>query len=148
MENSDNVRFRLVSIENEEMKLWFNRLAPDDLNDRNLKFHYKIGTVIKLSEDSVVVVPSVRYTCMDNVILESSAEFVYSIQSLSAAMDVDRENKRILVKSNIFPSLLSSSFSTLRGMVHARMKDTPLAGFPVPIVGVDMLMRKNGISVI
>lgn len=148
MEEKTNIRFRLVSIDNEVLNQNFGSGSIADINEQELKFQYKIGTVIKMSEDLIVVVPSIRYMYNNNVIFESSAEFVYSVQNLTAAIDVDKENKKINVKSNIFPSLLGGAYSTLRGMAFIRAKETPLALFPAPMVEVDTLLNRNGISVV
>ncbi len=148
MEEKATVRFRLVSIDNESIKQNFNKDVPKSLNEQTLKFQYKISTVIKMSEDVIVVIPSMRYLYDDDVIFEASAEFVYAVRTLAAAIDVDKENRKINVKSNIFPSLLGASYSTLRGMAFARTKETPLARFPAPMVEVDALLGRNGISVV
>lgn len=148
MEDKTNVKFRLVSIEGETIKQDFSDNALKNIEEQSLKFQYKIRTVIKMSEDTIIVIPSIRYSYNEKVIFESSAEFVYSIRTLAAAIDVDKENKKINVKSNIFPSLLGAAYSTLRGMSFVRSQETPLSKFPAPMVEVDTLLNRNGISVI
>ena len=148
MEDKINVRFRLVSIENEVNKQDFNRVTPGDIEEQALKFQFKIETVIKMSKDIIVVIPSMRYLYNNKVIIESSAEFVYAIKTLAVAIDVDKENNEIIVKSNILPSLLGAAYNTLRGMIFVRIQDTPLAKFPAPLVETEILLSKSGISVI
>ncbi len=148
MEEKINVRFRLVSIENEVYKQNFSEVTSENINESALKFQYKIRTVIKMSEDIIVVIPSMRYLYKGNVIFETSAEFVYSIQTLAVAIDVDKENNKIIVKSNFFRSLLGTAYSTLRGMLFVRTQETPLAKFPAPLVNVDTLVSKSGTSLI
>ena len=148
MEEKANVKFRLVSIENERINKDFDNVTTENINGQELKFQYKVGTVIKMSEDTIVVIPSLRYLYNDKVIFEASSEFVYSIQTLATAIDIDRENKRINVKSNIFPSLLGSAYSTLRGISFVEAKDTPLAKYPAPMVEINTLLSKNGISIV
>lgn len=101
-----------------------------------------------MSENIVVAIPSIRYTYNDTIIFETSAEFVYSVLTLSDAITVDKEKKKINVKSDIFHSIIGSSYSTLRGMAFIRIKNTPVAKFPAPLIGINTLLQRNGITVI
>lgn len=148
MEDSINIKLKLVSIENETVERNFDKYSVNDIDVHALKFQYKINTIIKMSENIVVVIPSMRYTYNDTIIFETSAEFVYSILTLSAAINIDKENKKINVKSDIFPSIIGPAYSTLRGMAFIRAKDTPVAKFPAPLIGIDTLIQRNGITVI
>lgn len=148
MEEKTNIKFKLVSIDNEAVNQNFGSNGVADIKEQELKFQYKIETVIKMSEDIIVVVPSIRSVYNNDVVFEASAEFVYSVQTLAAAIDVDKENRKINVKSNIFPSLLGAAYSTLRGMAFIRSQETPLASFPAPMIEVDTLLNRNGISVV
>ncbi len=147
MEVRTNVKFKLVSIENEIMNKDFGKDILENIDEQVLKFQYKMATVIKMSEDIIIVIPSFRYLYNDKVVFEASAEFIYSIRTLAAALDIDRDNRKINVKSDIFPSLLGTSYSTLRGMAFERMLQTPLAKYPAPVIEVDTLLNRNGISV-
>jgi hypothetical protein len=82
------------------------------------------------------------------VLFESCAEFVYSVLSLDAVMDVDKENKKLNMKVNIIPTLLGAAYSSLRGIVYARTLETPLEKYPIPMIDLNTLLSKNGISVI
>ena len=81
------------------------------------------------------------------VLFESSAEFNYSVLSLDTVMDVDKENKKLNMKVNIFPALLGAAYSSLRGIVYARTLTTPLEKYPLPMIDINTLLSKNGISV-
>lgn len=142
------VRLKLVSIENETVKRNFDQHSVNDIDVHALKFQYKINTIIKMSENIVVAIPSIRYTYNDTIIFETSAEFVYSVLTLSDAITVDKEKKKINVKSDIFHSIIGSSYSTLRGMAFIRIKNTPVAKFPAPLIGINTLLQRNGITVI
>lgn len=147
MEDPNNIKFRLVSISNEK-----TTAIPEDSNlasisEESLQFQYKIGTIIKFAENTITVIPSIRYMFEGAVLFESSAEFNYSVLSLDAVMDVDKENKKLNMKVNIFPTLLGAAYSSLRGIVYARTLATSLEKYPIPMIDIDTLISKNGISV-
>ena len=52
------------------------------------------------------------------------------------------------MKVNIFPTLLSAAYSSLRGIVYARTLATPLEKYPIPIIDINTLLSKNGISIV
>lgn len=147
MEDPNNIKFRLVSISNEK-----TTAIPEDSNlasisEESLQFQYKIGTIIKFAENTITVIPSIRYMFEGAVLFESSAEFNYSVLSLDAVMDVDKENKKLNMKVNIFPSLLGAAYSSLRGIVYVRTLATLLEKYPIPMIDIDTLISRNGISV-
>ena len=117
MEDPNNIKFRLVSIANEKTTAIPEGVDLSSISEESLQFQYKIGTVIKLAENTITVVPSIRYMFGGAVLFESCAEFIYSVLSLDAVMDVDKENKKLNMKVNIFPTLLGAAYSSLRGIV-------------------------------
>ena len=147
MEDSNNIKFRLVSIANEKTTTTSEGIDLSSISEESLQFQHKIGTVIKLAENTITVVPSIRYMFEGAVLFESSAEFNYSVLSLDAVMDVDKENKKLNMKVNIFPTLLGAAYSSLRGIVYARTLATPLEKYPIPMIDINTLLSKNGISV-
>ena len=147
MEDPNNIKFRLVSIANEKTTTIPEGVDLSSISEESLQFQYKIGTVIKLTENTITVIPSIRYMFGGTVLFESRAEFNYSVLSLDAVMDVDKENKKLNMKVNIFPTLLGASYSSLRGIVYARTLATPLEKYPIPMIDINTLLSKNGISV-
>ena len=147
MEDPNNIKFRLVSISNEKTTTIPGDVDLASISEESLQFQYKIGTIIKFAENTITVVPSIRYMFEGAVLFESSAEFNYSVLSLDAVMDVDKENKKLNMKVNIFPILLGAAYSSLRGIVYARTLTTPLEKYPLPMIDINTLLSKNGISV-
>lgn len=147
MEEKVNVKFRLVSIDNEQYAPNLEGVNFDSIQDEKLKFQYKIDTVIQMSKDTIIVIPSIRYSFEGHELLVANAMFTYSVLNLDGAIAVDKENQRINVKADIFPSLVGAAYSTLRGIVYARTSGTPLAKYPLPMIEVKTLVDKNGISV-
>ena len=147
MEDPNNIKFRLVSISNEKTTTIPGDVNLASISEESLQFQYKIGTIIKFAENTITVVPSIRYMFEGAVLFESSAEFNYSVLSLDAVMDVDKENKKLNMKVNIFPALLGAAYSSLRGIVYARTLTTPLEKYPLPMIDINTLLSKNGISV-
>lgn len=147
MEDPNNIKFRLVSISNEKTTTIPGDVNLASISEESLQFQYKIETIIKFAENTITVVPSIRYMFEGAVLFESSAEFNYSVLSLDAVMDVDKENKKLNMKVNIFPALLGAAYSSLRGIVYARTLTTPLEKYPLPMIDINTLLSKNGISV-
>ena len=148
MEYPNNIKFKLISIINERTSTIPEDADFSSITEESLQFQYKIGTVVKLKENTITVIPNIRYIFGDNVLLESCAEFIYSVVSLDSVVDVDQENKKLNMKVNILPTLLGAAYSSLRGIVYARTLATPLEKYPVPMIGIDTLLSKNGIAVI
>lgn len=109
MEDPNNIKFKLVSISNEKTTTIPGDVDFASISEESLQFQYKIGTIIKFAENTITVVPSIRYMFEGTVLFESSAEFNYSVLSLDAVMDVDKENKKLNMKVNIFPILLGAA---------------------------------------
>lgn len=147
MEDPNNIKFRLVSISNEKTTTIPGDVNLASISEESLQFQYKIETIIKFAENTITVVPSIRYMFEGAVLFESSAEFNYSVLSLDAVMDVDKENKKLNMKVNIFPTILGAAYSSLRGIVYARTLTTPLEKYPLPMIDINTLLSKNGISV-
>jgi hypothetical protein len=146
-EPNNTIKFRLVSITNEKTTPLQEGYDVSSVTEESLQFQYKIWTTIKLAENTITVIPSIRYIVGESVLFASSAEFNYSVLSLETAMDIDRDNKKLNMKVDIFPALLGSAYSTLRGIVYARTLSTPLEKYPLPIIDVSARLSKNGISI-
>jgi hypothetical protein len=148
MKEAANVKFRLISITNESHTDIHNRVDMPTISDETLQYQYKIGSVINLAENTIVVTPSVRYCVNNAVIFEAKADFNYSVLSLDAVMSLDMENKKLNMKVNLFPILLSAAYNSLRGIVFANTLSSPLENYPMPVIDTNELVIKNGISVI
>lgn len=147
MEENTNVKIRLVSIEDEQLISKIDDFAFESLDESKLEFHYKLDTVVKISKNTISVIPGIRYSYEKHALLEVSATFNYFISNLESVVSVDEENHRINVKADIFPSIVGSSYASLRGLVYARAATTFLAKYPLPMIEVKTLVEKNGISI-
>ena len=147
MEEKVNVRFKLVSIDNESCTPDFEGVDLLSIPEEKLKFQYRIDTVIQMSKDTILVIPSIRYSYERHVLLDATAVFTYSVRNLDSAIAIDKENQRINVNADLFPALVGAAYSTLRGIVFARTSGTSLSKYPLPMIEVKTLVEKNGISV-
>ena len=69
MENITNIRFRLASIEQEKSTLNIQDIDVDNFDDKQLKFQYKIETLIQMSKNTILVKPSIRYLYEEKTLL-------------------------------------------------------------------------------
>lgn len=96
MEDPNNIKFRLVSISNEKTTTIPGDVELASISEESLQFQYKIGTIIKFAENTITVVPSIRYMFEGAVLFESSAEFNYSVLSLDAVRMWIRRIKNLI----------------------------------------------------
>lgn len=142
-----NVKFRIVSISDEHFEQNFTENEFENISEDNLKFQYKISTVLKLSDDIILVTPSVKYAYNGKTLVKADATFKFSVINLNNAIEIDKENQSLNVKADIFPSLVSAAYSSLRGIIYTRTANTPLSYYPLPMIEVKTLIEKNGISI-
>ena len=147
METRTNIRYKIHSIAENCCILNIDKINVSDINEESLRFQYKIETLIKMSENIILVTPSIRFILGDTTILEVSATISYDVQTLDEAFSVDKENHKINIKADILPSFVGASYSTLGGIVYAKTVGTPLAQYPIPMIEITTLMNKNAISV-
>lgn len=147
MEDKANVKFRLVSIENERIISEFKDFDFSDFDEEKLRFQYKIETLVKISEDTILVTADAKYSYEGKELMTASATFNYSVLNLNSAIVLDKENQKLNTKADIFPSLVGAAYNTLRGIVYARTVGTQLSKYPMPMIEVSTLVKKNGIAV-
>lgn len=147
MENIVNIRFKLASIEQERLTLNIQDIDVAKFDDNQLKFQYKIETLIQISKNTILVKPSIRYLYEEKTLLELSVVLNFSIDNLFAVIVVDKENQTINTKADILPTFISTAYSTLRGIVYARSSEIFLSKYPVPMIELATLIQKNGITV-
>jgi len=147
MENLKNIKIRIQSIKEEIVKRQDELAVISELSAESVQFQYKIGSLIDVETDTITVTPIIRYLHDNSEIFKASAEFVFSIHSLSSIVDIDLENKKINMNANLFPTLVSTAYSTLRGIVFVHTKDTLLDGFPLPLIDIDTLVTNNAVTV-
>ena len=147
MDNIANIKFRLASIEHEKLTLNIQDIDVAEFDDNQLKFQYKIETLIRMSKNTILVEPSIRYLYEEKILLEVSVILNFSIDNLSAVIVVDKENQTINTKADILPTFVSTAYSTLRGIVYARSSEVFLSKYPIPMIEVATLVQKNGITV-
>lgn len=147
MEENINIRFRLQAIENAKVNP-ADGIESMVFEEEKLLYQYKLDTMIKFTENVILVIPQIRYSYEGQIVLSASAEFVYSVPELQSAITVDKVNHQINVRADIFPSLIGTAYSTLRGIVFANSVGSSIAKFPLPMIEVQTLMEKNGITVV
>lgn len=148
MEEQVQISFRLDSITNESVNINATDNVLKDMDPETIRFQYRVNVELNLSKETITVTPDVRYKCREVTILTSEAQFVYSVPGLKANTLYNSETGEIKQKADIIPTLASASFSSLRGMIHFATKETPVNEYPVPLVGIDSLIQKIGISVV
>lgn len=100
-----------------------------------------------MSKNTILVKPSIRYLYGEKTLLESSVVLNFSIDNLSAAIVVDKENQTINTKVDVLPTFVSTAYNTLRGIVYVRSSEVFLSKYPTPMIKVETLVQKNGITI-
>lgn len=147
MKDIKNTKFRLASISNDSVRIKTNGINPSDLNIDNIKFQFRLSTVIDFNGNCIVVTVCVRYLYGTTEILSGNADFNFAFPELISILYLDKENNSILASADLFPPLLSAAYSTLRGIIFSHTKGSSLVDFPVPLIDTNTLVEKNGISV-
>lgn len=147
MEENVNIKVVLSSIEQVEVVSRIDDIDVATFEVARLKFQYKVETMIRPAKNAILVKVSIRYLYEEKQLLYASAVLNFSVNNLSSAIVIDKENLTISTRADIFPSLVGTAYSTLRGIVYDRTGDTFLSKYPMPMVEVATLVSKNGISV-
>ena len=147
MKSPDNYRFRLASITNEKSSPIPSGIDYASITEETMQFQFKIETIIKFPQNTITVIPAIRFLYEKNIIYEASAEFNYTVIPLDSVMEIDRNNMKLNMKTDVIPGFLSAAYSSLRGIVYARTRATPLEKYPIPLIDTEKLLSKNGFSI-
>lgn len=88
----------------------------------------------------------VRYRYLKDELATLEVAFTYDVPDLKKIVITDPEANSITFQADILPTLVGAAYSTTRGIIYERTKDTGLVNYPVPMVSIDTLMLKNGLS--
>ena len=80
METKTNIRYKIHSIAENCFTLNIDKINVSDINEESLRFQYKIETLIKMSENIILVTPGIRFILGGTTILEVSATISYDVQ--------------------------------------------------------------------
>lgn len=148
MEEQIQISFKLDTIKDEINHINISEATQKDLCPETLRFQFKVNVELNLTDETITVIPMVRYKCKEKEILNSESTFVYNVPGLKANTSFSSETGEIKQKADIIPTLVSASFSSLRGIIYSATKGTPIQGYPVPLVSMDNLISKIGVSII
>lgn len=147
MEN--NIQYSLLSIEdcaftdNSRTKEGAEKVSPQTLG-----FQYKLTTSLNMQDNTITVLPQVRYTFRDRELLEAGVAYRFGISDLHAVADIDSEGKKVRLNTIFISTLVGIAFSGLRGIVYEKTKGGVLESYPVPIVTMDALLKNNAIGIV
>lgn len=147
MDKNANIKFRLTEIRGDRSESFLDGKDLSVLNGDNLVFQYKVISTIIREKKEIVVTPNIRFRYKDNVLFQSCAEFVYKIDDFDDAVSINSEEGTVEVRNDLFTTMVSAAYSSLRGIVYTQLKDTPLATYPLPLIDVRTLTEKNSITI-
>jgi len=148
MEEQVQISFKLNSIGNESTTFNIQNEDIKIISHENIRFQFKVNVELNLHDETITVIPFVRYKCKETEILKSEAQFSFDVPGLKGNTSYDRETGEIQQKADIIPALVSASFSSMRGIIYSSTKDSVLSYYPLPLVEMDALLQKIGISVV
>lgn len=118
--------------------------ATEQLLGRDtLHFLYSTETILAPQENQITICARVEYLIGDTSLMEMNASVPFSIPNLSQKYRTEKETQEIIFCNNLIPRLLEVVVGTVRGLVAAKVQETGLAGYPLPIYSIPLLVEAN-----
>lgn len=121
---------------------FFKNLSPV-IEQEHLSVIYNTKTVVSRTGELIDIVSTVRYSYMSEEVFSLKETFVFYVESLQDYIIIGEDDKDITFKIDIVPTFLNVVYSTMRGIVHEKFKDTILKDFPMPLIPIDLLQKNN-----
>lgn len=149
MENKLSVQFKLISIAETLFEDTYKDLDISGLTENGLQVQFQSKTRVDVAKNSIEVLVGVIYGYNNAQVIKLEMTAIYSVKSLSDAVEIDNDKRRIKFKIDIIPTLLSSTLGIVRGaMFEKTVNNSILSQFPVPLVPMEILVAKNTMFIV
>lgn len=130
----------------------FTPVRIDCVPGKDAKNHMKVSTQILTEVDSknhlIKIHSAVKYQVQDVIVLSLAICVAYRVSPFNELISVDREKKQISFSADFIPTLLSTTYDTLRGVFYEKTKGTIMSDFSVPLSSPSMLASFNRFKVV
>ena len=128
--SNKEIQYRLVKIVNNQFAIFEDKYAADE------PMAYELETGFGANLDENIVIAQVNFTVIQKevVILTIECGFYYQIEPKSFSLLTDKETKNITLPFNYAATFMTTAIGGTRGYLSAKLEDTSLQNFILPIV--------------
>ena len=119
-----------------------NLLPSGDITGQ-LQFNQLLETEIDKTHHKVIVNAGAKYALPEQTLCELVINVVFSLEPFDSIIKIDPDQRTISFAAEFIPTLLNVAYGTLRGILAAKTKDTPLAAYPLQMVQMEELTKMN-----
>lgn len=84
---------------------------------------------------------SVILKCSEKIVLDYLYEFTYEVENMKEFLSTDQE--RPVFTGQLIGTLLSISYSTMRGILYSKLADTQLRSVILPVINPNDLLKSK-----
>lgn len=130
-----NIQYRLAKIVNNQFAIFEDKYAADE----PMAFELKTGFGANIDEH--IIIAQVNFTVIQKefVLLTIECSFFYQIEPESFLSLMDKETKNITLPFNYAATFMTTAIGGTRGYLSAKLEDSSLQNFILPIVFLNEL---------
>jgi len=130
-------------------KIHFKDIAPlketldnqYDLVGEELIIAVAQATKHSLQKNIFKISISVILKCSEKIVLDYLYEFTYEVENMKEFLSTDKE--RPVFTGQLIGTLLSISYSTMRGILYSKLADTQLRSIILPVINPNDLLKSR-----
>ncbi|MGO1245680.1 MAG: hypothetical protein ACTHZ1_09200 [Sphingobacterium sp.] len=111
-----------------------------DSGQKEIKLAVAQSTKHNIEIKSFKITLSVLLECDDKIIAEYIYDFFFEVENI---LDFLTDEGKQIFSGNLIGTLLSISYSTLRGITYVKLSDTNLKGFILPVINPNDLLKSK-----
>lgn len=143
MEKDKIIHFGLSSID----ELSFEQLWSDELSQsidkERLQVKFFTQTFINNVENCIKIKGGISYFIDEKQLFRLETLFRFEVDDLAEAVTVDEEKSQINFRTDMAITMVSSVIGAMRGMLFVKTLGTELSNYPLPLISMDIIMKKN-----
>lgn len=109
-------------------------------DEKEIKLAVAQSTKHNIEIKSFKITLSITLECDDKIVAEYIYDFFYEVENI---LDFLTGESKQVFSGNLIGTLLSISYSTMRGIAHVKLSDTNLKGFILPVINPNDLLKSK-----